>query len=71
LTWRAVPQRRGRFADLECKRDLTGVAMHGMSREIAGVLVLKLTALAVLYFAFFAHAPAETPQTVATHMTGR
>jgi hypothetical protein len=42
--------------------------MHGIRREIAGVLVLKLMALAVLYFVFFADRPATPPAAVAAHV---
>jgi hypothetical protein len=44
--------------------------MRGIGREIAGVFALKLTALAILYFAFFAHAPAATPMSVSSHVMG-
>jgi hypothetical protein len=44
--------------------------MRGIGREIAGVLALKIAALAILYFAFFAHAPATTPLSVSSHVMG-
>ncbi|HEX2593388.1 MAG TPA: hypothetical protein VHL34_17940 [Rhizomicrobium sp.] len=42
--------------------------MRGLRRDIAGVLALKLIALAVLYFVFFAHAPKTTAGDVASHV---
>jgi hypothetical protein len=44
------------------------MAMRGLRRDIASILALKLIALAVLYFAFFAHTPQTTAADVASHM---
>ncbi len=43
-----------------------------LSREIAGLLALKLLALAVLYVAFFgpAHQTQVTPRATAAHLLG-
>jgi len=43
-----------------------------IGREIAGVLVLKLLALAAIYLAFFgpAHRPSVTPASVSAHVIG-
>ena len=44
--------------------------MHGIRWEIAFVLALKLAALSLLYFLFFAHDVPVTPHAVAAHVLG-